>query len=604
MSEETERYSRIVRAPADDPMVITPPKVLLDEAERLGQDPRRPRTAVARWVATTWAETRKESIRRGIDVPEALQATADEKELMERPVHFPPDFGLGLIPFPNELGGTWTLDKTVTTCYTSLSTPRPFDPHLHGDMTTKSVGFGYHYHGKSPFPDKYDIVNRRGGGGRGGFAFTTGPTEGNYPQTILPSPTFNLGKLGFSDGGFNPEGLQYTNRPRQMRLTGLRNGWRHKVFFVRSRQVMFRNVYGPISTDEATPQAPTVVLNGTRPIQGITTISSEHRLNTPRSVSVTIASVAGRRAGIGKIGDTIQIYATPRRWANPPLIFTGYISDIEETATAVTLHCLDSLGFLTNETILTDTAVAKGDAAALIKQIIAGSAYAPPIGRISTLSQVTVPSGITLKGKTRLAAIQTVLGFINIAPTPMTIYADGDGYIHLRPLQEIDSTTLTPLVAGRLPRTDVPQDLYVTAIEQEKGDLSNFNVVVVKNNSADVDYTYPSPTSNAFPRRPVHRVVTDSSVTNDTQAESFAKLILSNNGRTKQQYVVEGLPERFDIRAGDVMEFASSQGIAGRHRVFSVSWEMTPEGAMMTLSVGRQSADLVSTLRYASQLSF
>ena len=604
MSEESERYSRIVRAPADDPMIITPPKVLLDEAERLGQDPRRPRTAIARFVATTWAETRKESIRRGIDVPEALQATADEKELMERPVHFPSDFGLGLIPFPNELGGTWILDKTVTTCYTSLSTPRPFDPHLHGNMTSKSVGFGYHYHGKSPFPDKYDIVNRRGGGGRGGFAFTTGPTEGNYPQTILPSPTFNLGKLGFSDGGFNPEGLQYTNRPRQMRLTGLRNGWKHKVFFVRSRQVMFRNVYGPISTDEATPQAPTVLLNGSRPIQGITTISSEHRLNTPRSVSVTIASVAGRRAGIGKIGDTIQIYATPRRWANPPLIFTGYISDIEETATQVTLHCLDSLGFLTNETILTNTAIAKGDAAALIKQIIAGSSYSPPIGRISTLSQVTVPSGINLKGQTRLAAIQTVLGFINIAPTPMTIYADGDGYIHLRPLQEIDSTTLTPLVAGRLPRTDVPQDIYITAIEQEKGDLSNFNVVVVKNQNANVDYTYPPTDSLTFPRRPVHRVVTESSVTNDTQAEAFAKLMLSNNGRTKQQFVIECLPERFDIRAGDVMEFASSQGIAGRHRVFSVSWEMTPEGARMTLSVGRQSADLVSTLRYANQLSF
>jgi len=268
------------------------------------------------------------------------------------------------------------------------------------------------------------------------------------------------------------------------------------------------------------------------------------------------------------------------------------------------LHCLDSLGFLTNETILTDTAIAKGDAAALIKQIIAGSSYAPPIGRISTLSQVSVPSGISLRGKTRLSAIQTVLGFINIAPTPMTIYADSDGYIHLRPVQEIESTDLTPLVAGRLPRTDVPQDIYVTGIEQEKGDLNNFNVVVVKNNSANVNFTYPPTTSNSFPRRPVHRVVTESSVTNDTQAESFAKLMLSNNGRTKQRFMIEALPERFDIRAGDVMEFASSQGIAGRHRVFSVGWEMTPEGARMTLTVGRQSADLVSTLRYASQLSF
>ena len=31
---------------------------------------------------------------------------------------------------------------------------------------------------------------------------------------VLPQPTFNLGELGFSNGGWNPEGLQYTNRPQ------------------------------------------------------------------------------------------------------------------------------------------------------------------------------------------------------------------------------------------------------------------------------------------------------------------------------------------------------------------------------------------------------
>ena len=365
MGDEAERYSRIVRAPVDDPMIITPPKVLLDEAERLGQDPRKPRTAIARFVATTWAESRKESIRRGIDVP-VLDARADEKELMERPAHFPSDFGLGLIPFPNEVGG-WVPDKTVTTCYTSLSTPQPFDPHLHGDHTPSTVGFGYHSSGKSSFPDRYDVVSRRGGGPRGGFAFTTGPTEGNYPQTILPSPTFNLGVLGFSDGGFNPEGLQYTNRPRSMRLTGLRNGWPHRAFFVRSRQVMFRNVYGPISTDEATPQAPTVVLNGSKPLRGVLGISATHQLNAPRQLSVAISSVCGRRASVAKIGDTVQVYATPRRWANPPLIFTGFVSDIEETTDQITLTCLDSLGFLSIETILIENIVVKGDAASINK---------------------------------------------------------------------------------------------------------------------------------------------------------------------------------------------------------------------------------------------
>ena len=121
MGDENERFQRIVRAPADDPFIITPPKVLLDEVERLGQDPRRPRTAVARWASRIWAETQRERIRRA-PAP-AMNSVPSEKELMERPAHFPTDFGLGLIPFPNEVGG-WVLDKTATTCYTSLSVPR------------------------------------------------------------------------------------------------------------------------------------------------------------------------------------------------------------------------------------------------------------------------------------------------------------------------------------------------------------------------------------------------------------------------------------------------------------------------------------------------
>tara|TARA_R110001632_G_scaffold94056_2_gene199756 strand:+ start:2655 stop:4466 length:1812 start_codon:yes stop_codon:yes gene_type:complete len=602
MGDETNRFIRIVRAPEDDPFIITPPKVLLDEVERLGQDPRRPRTAVARWATSIWAETRRESIRRGIDAPVQMDNIPVEKELMERPAHYPSDFGLGLIPFPNELGG-WQLDKTETTCYTSLSAPRPFDPHLHGDMTAKTVGYGYQYHGKSPFPDRYDIVNRRGGGPRGGFAYTTGPTEGNYPQTILPSPTFNLGELGFSDGGWNPEGLQYTNRPRRMRLTGLRNSWPHRAYFVRSRQVMFRNVYGPMSTDEATPQAPTVIINGSRPIHGILGIGSSHELNAPRRLSVSISSVAGRRSGTAKIGDTVQVFLAPRRWANPPLIFTGYVSDIVETTNQINLTCLDTLGFLSNETITDESISMNGDAASILKGIIAGSSYSPPIGRISTQSRVIIPSGQTLKGKSRLDAVQMVLGFININPEPMNIYSDAQGYINLRKLKDTEDTDITPLVAGRLPRTDVPQDFYPTSVENSAGDLDFYNVVTVQNDALGISVTYPAVTDSFYPLRPVHRVVHEDSVKNDDQALRFAKLMLSNNGRVKQQFIVEGLPERFDIYAGDVMQFATASGIAGRHRIYGVSWSMTPDGSSMTLTVGKQSANLISTIRYANQLS-
>jgi hypothetical protein len=279
------------------------------------------------------------------------------------------------------------------------------------------------------------------------------------------------------------------------------------------------------------------------------------------------------------------------------------VSDLEETTNEVVLTCLDPLGFLTNETILNDELLVRGDAASVIKGIVAQSSYAPPIGRISTESLVSVPSGLVLKGKTLLDAVQTVLGFINIAPAPMTIYADGKGYIHLRSLAEVDDSSLTPLVAGRMPRTAVPQDFYPTSVERVKGDLDIFNVITVQNNSAGVSFTYPPEDDASYPRRPVHRVVQESTVQDERQAEQFARLMLANNGRTQEQFIIEGLPERFDIRAGDVMEFASSAGIAGRHRVFSVGWELTPEGARMTLSVGRQSANLVATLRFASGLS-
>ena len=68
----------------------------------------------------------------------------------------------------------------------------------------------------------------------------------------------------------------------------------------------------------------------------------------------------------------------------PPLIFTGFVSDIEESTDSITLTCLDSLGFLSNETLLNENIVVKGDAASIIKSVIAGSSYAPPIERIST----------------------------------------------------------------------------------------------------------------------------------------------------------------------------------------------------------------------------
>ena len=67
---------------------------------------------------------------------------------------------------------------------------------------------------------------------------------------------------------------------------------------------------------------------------------------------------------------------------------------------------------------------------------------------------------------------------------------------------------------------------------------------------------------------------------------------------------VDGIPTTFNINAGDVMTFASREaGLSGRQRIFNVRWSFTPNGASMTLSCGRQSPDLLATLRLAAGVS-
>jgi len=602
MDDSAERYNRIVRAPADDLYILTPPISLLNEAERLGQDPRVPRTAVARFVAKTWAETQREGIRRGGVQP--LAATHSEKELMERPAHFPTDFGLSLIPFPDDIGD-WIQDKTETVCYTSLSVPRPFDPHLHGDVgSPAATGFGYNYYGGVPVADRYSIINRRGGGARGGFAMTTGPTEGNYPSSILPSPTFNLGVLGYSDGGYNPEGLQYTNRPRQMKLTGLRNNWPHKVFFARSRQVMFRNLYGPISETEATPKAPVIVINGSKPLGGLLSISMIDRLNAPRQATISVSSICGRRSNMAKVGDTIQIYAAPRMWANPPLIFTGLVTDLGENINSLNIIVTDALGVLANEVIGKDEHVGMGDAAGVIKNIIAQSTYSLPIGRIAVQSRIFVPTDLKLTNKSRLAGVQTVLQMIQQSPNPYLLNVNEYGYVQMKALEEIDSSSLQPLTAGSLPRTDKPLDFHPTNVSKSSGDLDFFNVVtMVSTGGGGLEVTYPPKGGSGYPTRPVVRVIRDNNIQTISEAEMRAKAYLADRGRTRIRYTIEGLPERFDIRAGDVMEFATHSGIAGRHRIYGVQWVHEPNGSTMKLDVGREPPNLIATLKFAQDLS-
>lgn len=603
MDERIERFRRLVNQPADSQMVITPNRHLLDEIERLGSDPRRPRTAIARWISKMWLENTHEAIRNDIE-DVSLPATHSEKELMERPAHYPSDWGLDLIPFPDDLDNGWELDRLSTACYTSLTTPRPFDPHLHGDLSATTEGFGYHYLSSSGFPDQYDIVSRRGGGPRGGFAFTTGPTEGAYPTSILPQPTFNLGRLGFSDGGWNPEGLQWTNRPKRMSLTGLRNGWAHKVMFARSRRVMNRNLYGPLARDEATPKAPIAVVNGLTPIHGIVSVSVSRSMNSPTLARIEVNNTSGIRSGSVREGDTVQIFASPRFWAHPPLVFTGFVSEITEDGSRIGIECMDALGYLSREILDTEPAYYQEDAASTIKSIIGNSAYAPPIGRIINQSFVILPSNLKFKGKSRLKAVQSILDVINATPNLVSLRCDANGVIMMERLREVDDASIVPFVAGRVPRTSEPQDFYPTNIGKEEGDFSQFNVVKVINENLNIYVSVPTLGSARYPSSPIERVVKEGFITDEAQARMVGETLLASQKASLNRWTIEGIPERFDIQAGDVVEFASRQaGLSGRHRVFNVGWMMTPDGSTMTLTVGRQAPDLIGTLRLSAGLA-
>ena len=604
MDEQIERFHRLVRSPADSQFVITPNRGLLDEIERLGTDPRRPRTAVARWISRLWLEETEEAIAAGFRSGDSHHATHSEKELMERPQHYPTDWGLDLIPFPSDLGGTWLRDKTITTCYTSLTTPRPFDPHLHGDFTEKAVGFGYNWITGNGFPDNNSLIERRGGGPRGGFAHTTGPTDGAHPQAILPSPVFDLGRLGASDGGWNPEGLQMMNRPKRMKLGGLRNGWAHKVLFGRSRKVMHRNLYGPLSEDEATPRAPTVVINGVNDLHGVKSVSMARSFNAPTTVSIEVNNMAGRRSGMVRQNDTIQIYASPRTWASPPLLFTGVVSEINESSDSLSITGVDALAFLGREIIKTSPSYFQTDAATVLKDIIANSSYSPPVGRILNESFVILPANMNFVGASRLKAVQSILSMINSTPNVVSLSCDATGVINCRRLKEVDDASLIPFIAGRIPRTATPQDFYPTNIERDAGTLENFNVITIENTGLGISETIPAKTDSRYPTRPVERIIKDDSIVDSAQARMVGEYMLNAQGANAVKWTTVGLPERFDIQCGDVMEFASVEaGLSGRHRIFGVRWLMTPSASEMTLTVGRQNPDLISTLKLATFVS-
>ncbi len=592
----TERFNRMVRNPTDDENILRPPEGLLTVAEELGRDPRRPKTAIARIVSRLWYESAKDQ-RSRLTAQLALPFNAADRETMVRPSHYPTELGLGLAIHPEQAPN---LSRMQVECYTSLDVPRPFDPNMHGDLSASVPGLGFNYLGSSSWSGRYDITSRRGGGARGGFAYTTGPTEGTYPTSVLPQPTFDLGNLGYTNGGWNPEGLKYTNRPKHLRLNGLRNGVVHKVMFARSRQVMFRNVYGPVSSDFAKPQAPLVVVNGNKPLKGIVSINITREPDTPTLVSIVMSSVHGERTGTAQEFDTVQVFLGPENMNNPPLVFTGYVSQVKETDSQLTLLCKDALGFLELETLTREFNYPQEDASAIIRAIIGESAYAIPVNGLIQKSRMFLPTGITLKGKTRLAAVQTIMSSINAGSRTMTLNTDPKGLPRLDVLVE-PKDAVAPLRGGEHPRTDIPLDVIPISIVRNQGSTSKFNVAIVENPELGITAIYPLETSSDYPTRPVIRRFIEKAATTQFQAELFAKNYLNEQSIFNSSWVVNGIPSRYDIKPGDTIEFATkTAGLSGRYRVFDVKYAVSPSGRTVELDIGRSSTSLVEVLRFIS----
>ena len=596
MGAPLERFSRMVRHPSGDENILRPPEGLLTVAEELGRDPRRPKTALARLVSAIWYR-QAQDMRTRLSAQESLPMIAHEREILMRPSHYPTDMGLGFAVHPEQITG---FNQGIVQCFTSLDVPRPFDPNLHGDITTSVPGMGFAYLGTSSWTGRYDITARRGGGARGGFAYTTGPTEGTFPTSVLPQPTFDLGNLGFTNGGWQPEGLKYTNRPKHLRLHGLKNGITHKVMFARSRQVMFRNVYGNLSEDYAQPQAPMIVVNGNKPLKGIKTIALQRAPNAPTIVEFTFSSINGERTGLVAEFDTVQVFLAQENVMNPPLVFTGFVSSIAEGEMEVKVECKDALGYLELETLQREFNYQLEDATAVIRAIVGESSYAVPVNGMLQNSRLRLPVGIKLKGKTRLAAVQTILASINAGARKMFLSTSPTGM----PIIEVGiepKDAVAPLRGGEFPRTDVPLDVLPIGIVRNQGTDAKFNVAIVENPELQIEAVFPKTTSSDYPNRPVVRRFIEKAATTQFQAELFAKNFLNQQSDLDSSWTVRGIPSRYDIKPGDTIEFATkTAGLSGRYRVFNVKYMVSTTGRNIELNIGRAKTSLVEILRFIS----
>ena len=166
-------------------------------------------------------------------------------------------------------------------------------------------------------------------------------------------------------------------------------------------------------------------------------------------------------------------------------------------------------------------------------------------------------------------------------------------------LPVITDSSVASYIAGRLPRTTAPQDLYPTAIDRIEDDSDLINFVTIRNQSKGIEVNVPA----TKPTAPIQRLFDEPTITDESQAILFGSQIIEQQGRFKSRWSVQAVPERFDMQVGDLCQFASVEGgLAGVHQIFDMSWQLSVDGSDLSMTVGRQTPNLVSAIRYATNL--
>ena len=204
--------------------LLLPDKGFFERSGTTYQDPRKPRTA-SNGFYRGWSTM---EFRNKSDDPILFEKMYAKQQIEKTPLsslHF--DF----IPNPNAIAdgsqeSNALLDeegRILNGLLHIFDNNSPFDPHLHGDMTSTVklvdlVIITIPNHHSSIRMTLFIVVVEDQEGIR-----LHRPTEGPYPTSVLPQPQFNLGVLGFSNGGWTHTTM--TNRPKRMLLQGLRNSW-------------------------------------------------------------------------------------------------------------------------------------------------------------------------------------------------------------------------------------------------------------------------------------------------------------------------------------------------------------------------------------------